>query len=150
MSIGELLRRRLGDGVVERFADPLLGGIYGARVDDLSVDAVLPTLRTSEAEHRSLVLASLAQGRAARRRGGPGGSPFRSLTEGMGSLVDALVASLEERGADLRSGTSVLALRPGPTGIGVELSSGASLTVDAVILACGAEAAARPRGTVRG
>ena len=143
MSIGELLRRRLGDGVVERFADPLLGGIYGARVDDLSVDAVLPTLRTSEAEHRSLVLASLAQGRAARRRGGPGGSPFRSLAEGMGRLVDALMASLEDRGADLLAGTTVLALHPGPNGIGVELSTGASLTVDAVILACGAEAAAR-------
>ena len=143
MSIGELLRRRLGDGVVERFADPLLGGIYGARVDDLSVDAVLPTLRTGEAEHRSLVLASLAQGRAARRRGGAAGSPFRSLADGMGSLVDALVSVLVEHGVDLRASTSVLALHPGPTGIGVELTSGASLTVDAVILACGSEAAAR-------
>jgi protoporphyrinogen/coproporphyrinogen III oxidase len=143
MSIGELLRRRLGDGVVERFADPLLGGIYGARVDDLSVDAVLPSLRMSEAEHRSLVLASLAQGRAARRRGGPARSPFRSLAEGMGSLVDALATALAERGADLRSGTSVLALHLGPAGFDVELSSGASLTVDAVILACGVEAAAR-------
>jgi oxygen-dependent protoporphyrinogen oxidase len=143
MSIGELLRRRLGDGVVERFADPLLGGVYGARVDDLSVDAVLPMLRTSEAEHRSLMLASLAQGRAARRRGGPAGSPFRSLADGMGCLVDALVSALEERGAELRSGTSVMAVHPGPAGVGVELSSGTSQMVDSVILACGAHASAR-------
>jgi protoporphyrinogen/coproporphyrinogen III oxidase len=143
MSIGELLRRRLGDGVVQRFADPLLGGVYGARVDDLSVDAVLPMLRTSEAEHRSLMLASLAQGRAARRRGGPGGSPFRSLRDGMGSLVDALCSALGQRGVDLQPGISVLAVHPGPTGVDVELSSGATMTVAAVLLACGAESAAR-------
>lgn len=143
MSIGELLRRRLGDGVVARFADPLLGGIYGANVDDLSVDAVLPSLRASEDDHRSLVLASLAQGRAARRRGGSAGSPFRSLADGLGSLVDALVSALGELGVDLRRDSSVSALHPGPRGVGVELSSGESLVVDAVVLACGARAASR-------
>jgi oxygen-dependent protoporphyrinogen oxidase len=143
MSVGELLRRRLGDGVVERFADPLLGGVYGARVDELSIDAVLPMLRTSESEHRSLVLASLSQGRAARRRGGSPGSPFRSLAAGMGSLVDELVAALGERGGELRRGTSVVGLRPGPTGIAADLSSGESIPVDAVVLACGTQTAAR-------
>jgi oxygen-dependent protoporphyrinogen oxidase len=143
MSVGELLRRRLGDGVVERFADPLLGGVYGAPVDELSIDAVMPMLRTSESEHRSLMLASLSQGRAARRRGGSPGSPFRSLAGGMGSLVDALVAALVERGVELRSGTSVLGLHPGPTGIAADLSSGESVSVDAVVLACGSQTAAR-------
>ncbi len=142
MSIGALLRRRLGDGVVERFADPLLGGVYGASVDDLSVDAVLPMLRTSEAEHRSLLLASLAQGRAARRAGAPAGSPFRSLRDGMGSLVDALVAALIERGVQVRTSSAVSALAVHPARVHAELAAGGSITADAVIVATSPRAAA--------
>lgn len=140
VAIGTLLRRRLGDGVVDRFADPLLGGIYGARVDDLSLDAVLPSLRTSEAEHRSLVLASLAQGRAARRRGDRGTSPFRSLRAGMGALVDALTSALHETDVDLRTATSAEALEPTVAGVRVQLSTGAVVDARAVILACPAAA----------
>lgn len=145
MSIGALLRRRLGDGVVDGFVDPLLGGVYGASVDELSVDAVVPTLRTSEQEHRSLMLASLAQGRAARRAGAGGGSPFRSLRGGMGTLVDALAAALARRGVRLRTHCAVSALhgpaREGKT-IRATLADGAELTTRGVVLACGAGAAA--------
>ena len=98
--------------MVDRLAGPLLGGIYGTPVDELSLFAVVPQLRDSEREHRSLLFAGLAQGRAARARAraaaasaragpaapvrnqvrapGGSGSPFLSLAGGMGSLVDAL------------------------------------------------------------
>lgn len=134
-SIGAFLRSRLGDGVVERFAEPMVGGIYGAGVDDLSLDAVLPTLRASEQRHRSLMLASLAEGRAAAPprgrtrnaapgtpaqtppgRGGTGAppgappSPFRSLSRGMGSLPEGLVHALREAGAALLTGSPVVGL----------------------------------------
>ena len=106
VAVGAFLRARLGDGVVDRFADPMVGGVYGSRVDELSLDAALPMLRDSEARHRSMILASLAQGRAARRGGVTRGvgSPFRSLDDGLGVLVDALVDALRGRGADLRLG----------------------------------------------
>jgi oxygen-dependent protoporphyrinogen oxidase len=145
MSIGTLLRRRLGNGVVDRFADPLIGGVYGASVDDLSVDAVVPSLRTSESEHRSLMLAGLAQGRAARRAGAPGGSPFRSLRDGMGSLVDALVAALAERGVVVLTHSPVAEIDVPLVGAGpirVETSTGATHAARSVILACGARPAA--------
>lgn len=106
VSVGEFLTARLGRAVVDALADPLFGGIHGTSVDDLSLDAVLPQLRVHEHEHRSLLLASLRQGRAARtslRTGG--GSAFLSLRDGMGSLVDALVAHLAELGVDLRLST---------------------------------------------
>jgi len=74
VSIGWFLRRRLGPALVARLGDPLIGGIYGASVDELSLDAVVPQLRTAEREHRSLLLASLAQGRA-RARAAAAGSP---------------------------------------------------------------------------
>ncbi|MEX0913431.1 MAG: protoporphyrinogen oxidase, partial [Demequina sp.] len=137
MSIGALLRRRLGSGVVARFADPLVGGIYGATVDELSVDTVLPMLRTYEAERRSLILASLAQGRSVPRSASPE-SPFRSMRTGMGSLVDAMVAGLRARGADLRTGLSVEGLEVTATGAVVHLSDGTRHEARGVIMAGGA------------
>ncbi len=144
MAVGALLRRRLGNGVVDRLVDPLLGGVYGASVDDLSVDAVVPSLRASEAKYRSLMLASLAQGRAARRAGGPRESPFRSLRRGLGSLVEALVARLVERGVTVscRNPVTALDVEPGPDG-GVRVTSAAGKdTAGSVVLACGARASA--------
>ncbi len=137
MSIGALLRRRLGPGVVARFADPLVGGIYGATVDELSVDAVLPVLRAHEAQRRSLILASLAQGRSAPRPASPGGSPFRSMRDGMGSLVDGLVDGLHARGADLRTGARAVGLEVVGAGAVVTLADGTRHEASGVVLAGG-------------
>jgi oxygen-dependent protoporphyrinogen oxidase len=67
VAVGAFLRRRLGDALVERLAGPLVGGIYGTPIDELSLDAVVPTLRDAERDHRSLLFAGLAQGRAQAR-----------------------------------------------------------------------------------
>ena len=138
VSIGGFLRARLGGGIVQRFADPMVGGIYGAGVDELSLDAVLPSLRADEARHRSLMLASLANGRAARGSARGANSPFRTLAGGMGSLVEALADQLTRAGAQLRTGVEVRSLRP-TTGGGAdaEFSDGGSGTFDAVVLAAG-------------
>ncbi len=143
VSIGEFLRARLGEGVVRRFADPMLGGIYGAGVDELSLDATLPSLRADEEAHRSLMLAALAQGRRARTAGRGPGSPFRSLSRGMGSLVDAVVEQLTAAGAELRTGTAVTSLRQHGAGARATLSDGTSHTADAVVLAVGPAATAQ-------
>jgi oxygen-dependent protoporphyrinogen oxidase len=142
-AIGTFLRARLGNGIVQRFADPMVGGIYGASVDELSLDAVLPSLRISERKHRSLMVASLAAGRASRRQAGtvrgPGTSPFRTLAGGMGQLVEALEARLRAAGADLRTATTVESLDES----GVHLAGGGVLAADAVILAGGVADSAR-------
>lgn len=138
VAIGWLIRRRLGGGLVRRFADPLVGGIYGASVDELSLDAVLPSLRENEREHRSLMVASLMAGRAARRRAtaaAPRGasSPFRSLAGGMGQLVAELTERLRDGGVDVRTGATVARLAEE----GVILDDGTHIPADAVILAGG-------------
>ena len=136
-SIGAFLRARLGAGIVRRFADPMIGGIYGAGVDELSLDAVLPSLRADEEAHRSLMLAAIAQGRRARAGGRGPGSPFRTFAGGLGSLVDALVDQLVSAGADLRLTTRVTDLRPDGDGAVAVLDDGSTEPVDAVILAGG-------------
>ena len=137
VAIGDFLRARLGGGIVRRFADPMIGGIYGASVDELSLDAVLPSLRADEAAHRSLMLAAIAQGRKARAAGRGPGSPFRTLRHGLGSLVDAVAEQLVAAGVDIRLGTSVTELRPDGSGASATLSDGTTEVVDAVILAGG-------------
>ncbi len=153
VAIGAFLRRRLGGGIVTGFADPMVGGIYGASVDELSLDAVLPSLRSDEDAHRSLILASLASGRkarAARKASGARGpgSPFQTLRGGLGSLVDALAAQLRAAGADLRTGVSVLSLVPTtgtvplPSSLRATLSDGTVIEADAVVLAGGVHSSA--------
>jgi len=141
VAIGAFLGRRLGRGIVTKFADPMIGGIYGSSVDELSLDAVLPSLRTNEREHRSLMLASLAQGRSKRTIPGAG-SPFRTLRGGLGDMVERLVAELVRRGADLRTGVAVSELEDHPDGTRVMFGNG-YVTADAVVLATGPAGAAQ-------
>ena len=141
VSIGAFLGRRLGRGIVRKFADPMIGGIYGSSVDELSLDAVLPSLRMNEREHRSLMLASLAQGRSKRMTPGAG-SPFRTLRGGLGDMVDRLVTELIRLGADLRTGVAASGLEDHPDGARVVFEGG-SVTADAAVLATGPAGAAR-------
>ena len=149
VGVGVYLRRRLGRALVDRLAEPLLGGVYGTPIDELSLLAVVPQLRDADRDHRSLFLASLAAGRRragsghahARRLGGEarrvgsGGSPFVTLAGGVGQLVEALAALLA-RSADveLRTGVALARLARGRRGYEAWLSTGEELHPDAVIL----------------
>lgn len=139
VAIGPFLRRRFGSAVVERLAGPLIGGIYGASVDDLSLEAVMPHLREAEQRYGSLVRAGLAA-RAARRRT-VASPPVVTLKRGMGSLVDAIVGRLE--GADVRLGVELDAIERAGSGFVARLADGTRLAADAVVLATPAPAAAR-------
>ena len=148
VSIGEFLRHRLGPAMVEQLGDPMLGGVYGASVDELSLDAVLPQFRGYENDYRSLLLASLAQGRATRASAkkaaaaaGPGAakapdSPFRSLRRGMGSLVAALAERIAASPhVDVRYNTSVTSLDWSDGRSTARLSDGTTLSPDAIVIA---------------
>jgi len=132
VGVGPYLRHRLGRALVERLAGPLIGGVYGTPVDELSLLAVVPQLRDAELRHRSLLLASLASRRG--RQAGAG-SPFVTLAGGTGQLVDGLVAVLREApDVDLRTGVAVARLEPRGLHTDVWLQSGEILQPAATIL----------------
>jgi oxygen-dependent protoporphyrinogen oxidase len=139
VSVGALIRRRLGGAAVERLAGPLLAGIYAGDADALSAHATFPQLLEWEATHRSLILAALAQRRNGPRREGP---LFQSLVGGMGELVQALEGAL--RGATLAVGRAVSRLVPRGDAAAYEvvLEDGTRLSADAVLLATPAFVAA--------
>ncbi len=98
-SIGPLVARKLGQRVVDTLVDPLIGGIHAGSVDDLSAAAVFPPLLAAAQRRGGLMRALRAEVPAPDPEGPP---LFWSLDGGMASLVRTLVASLGERGVDIR------------------------------------------------
>lgn len=149
IAVGTFLRRRLGSPLVDRLAGPLVGGVYGTPIDELSLDAVVPQLRVAERDHRSLLAAGLADGRrmremiAKRPPGTRSLGTFVSLRGGMETLVDALEAELAAAGADARTGCGVRALSRAGTGVAARFEDGSLGRFDGAILAVPAPAAAR-------
>jgi protoporphyrinogen/coproporphyrinogen III oxidase len=101
-SLASFVRRRLGNEALVRMAQPMVGGIYTADPETLSLRATLPRFLEMEQKHRSLILAMLRQGRA-QKTGTSGArySLFLSFNRGMQVLVEPLTRMK----ADLRVNT---------------------------------------------
>lgn len=107
-SLANFVRRRLGREALERMAQPMIGGIYTADPETLSLRATLPRFLDMERDHRSLILAMLRSGQA--RKSGTSGarySLFLSFERGM----ETLVHGLSRTKADVRLNTRVESLR---------------------------------------
>ena len=144
VAVGALLRQRLGDEVVDRLVEPLLGGVYAGRADELSLQATMPALAGHLARERS-VLGAAAAARSAgdRSRGDADGPVFRTVDEGIGSLPAALVAAAR---AEVRLRTPAHGLRRTSSGLEVSVGTAAApelLAADAVLVAAPAGKAAR-------
>lgn len=87
-SVGAFLSRRLGPEAVENLIEPLMAGIYGGQIDQLSIEATFPHLRQLERQHGSL-LGGLQQAQTAVASEYP---PFVSFPKGLQTLIDALLA----------------------------------------------------------
>jgi len=136
VSVGDLVRRRLGGEVVDRLVDPLLGGVYAGHADRLSLQATVPQLVAPVAAGRSLLLAA----RAARATATPYTGPvFRGLPGGLGRLPQAVA---DASGATVRLDAPVRRLTPTPHGWRLD-AGGGTVLADAVVLAVPAAPAAR-------
>jgi oxygen-dependent protoporphyrinogen oxidase len=142
--VGGLLRERLGDEVVDRLVEPLLGGVYAGRADELSLTATMPALAAHLHSSGSvLAAAAAARDAGARSRGDADGPVFVTVTDGIGALPAALVSAAR---AEVRLRSPVHGLRR--AGGGFELWIGPApapetLTADAVIVTAPAPKAAR-------
>jgi len=142
-SLAAFVTRRLGREALERVAQPLVGGIYTADPETLSLAATMPRFLEMERRTRSIIWSMWqAQRRAppaARSTSGARWSLFVSAADGMQSLVDAVADRLP---ADtIRLNEPLLDLqRDGAW----RLHCGADvLEADAVILATPAHGSAR-------
>ena len=161
--VARYVAARLGDEVVDRLVDPLLGGVYAGRSAELSFDATLPALAAASRRHRSLaeaarsllpapgpVPAGPASAGAAPVGTRAGGAVFTTLTGGLGMLPAYLAKA---SGADVR--TSAVARELAPAGTGWRLTVGSAaaperIDADAVILAIPGRPAGRLLADVPG
>ncbi|MCI4064968.1 protoporphyrinogen oxidase [Micromonospora sp. R77] len=141
VAVGALVRDRFGDQVVDRLVDPMLGGVYAGRADDLSLATTMPALaRAARVEHTLVGAVRAAQAAAPRR---PGAPVFGTLAGGLSALVEAAARA---GGATVRTDAAVRELHP--TATGWRLTVGPTrdpelVDVDAVLLTVPARPAAR-------
>jgi oxygen-dependent protoporphyrinogen oxidase len=95
-TLGELVRIRMGRGILDALVAPVVRGIYSREPDDLRLDSVLPGLRDRLRE-----LGSLAAAMGALRSAAPAGTQIAGIRGGMYRLVDALVEDCIRLGVDL-------------------------------------------------
>ncbi len=146
-SLASFVKRRLGREALDRLVQPLVGGIYTADPNELSVRATLPQFLTMEREHGSLILGAWRQARKNRwvekSASGARYGMFVTLAEGMDTLPKTLAAALPA--GSVRTGTMVRRLsrnEPASAWL-VELLDGPPIEAGAVVLATEAHASAR-------
>jgi oxygen-dependent protoporphyrinogen oxidase len=154
VAVGALVRARLGDEVVDRLVEPMLGGVYAGRADRLSLAATMPALAaacrvspTLVGAVRSVLRARSQPARSARSTDSDAnirpGPVFTTVAGGLSRLVDAVAAAADAR---LELGRPVRELHRTPEGWRLVVGStrdAVATDVDAVVLALPARPAAR-------
>lgn len=139
-SVRNFVCRHFGAEIADTIAAPLLAGVFGGDISELSARAVLPTYVELEREHGSLIVG--LQERA--RIGQIPNSVFTTLRDGLGALVDAMTARIPP--SSIRCGSCVEAVEKTTAGWKIRRvgsDSQAEGSFDAVIIATPAKAAAR-------
>jgi oxygen-dependent protoporphyrinogen oxidase len=146
-SLARFVRRRFGREALERMAQPMVGGIYTADPERLSLRATMPRFLDMEREHRSLILALVRNARRqnARQNGASGAryGLFLSFDGGMQVLTDALAARLPAGTVRLRTRVEEVVFERGTRRWLLRTGANETVSADAVCLALPAYAAAR-------
>ena len=130
VTLGELVRRRMGDAVVDQLVAPVAQGVHSAHPDELPLDRVAPGVRIA-----MLREGSLARGVRDLRANAPAGSQVQGLRGGVATLVDALRQDLVRLGVDVRTGVAVRDIRPDRLTLSGPGQAGDQLSGDVVIAA---------------
>ncbi len=155
VAIGRYVAERMGRAVSDRLVDPLLGGVYAGRADEISFAAAVPELFARLRTAPSLLAAAedlraasqrAATGHAATGGAAGAGPVFAGIRGGVHRLAVTLAAELERRGADVRTRCTVRRIERGEHGFVLEtgpVPKPEQLAADAVIVATPARPASR-------
>ncbi|MGN8551170.1 UNVERIFIED_CONTAM: FAD-dependent oxidoreductase [Microbacterium sp. SLM126] len=148
LTLGALVRARLGDAVLERLVAPVVHGVHSQHPDDVPLSRAHPALAAE------LVATGSLTGAVSRlRAAAPPGSAVAGIRGGMHRLVPALAADIEAHGGTIRLGTRVddVAAMPGRVVVaapGVASAPAPGRRIDLVTLVVEQDALdAAPRGS---
>lgn len=111
ISVGSFFRQRLGDEVLENLIEPLMGGIYGTNIDDLSLMSTFPEFKQREEQFGSLIK-GMRYEKAQRQKqrqlypGAPKGQ-FKQFRHGLSSFIEALTKYVLDLGVQIEFNTPI-------------------------------------------
>jgi protoporphyrinogen/coproporphyrinogen III oxidase len=140
ISVGDLLRARVGDEVVDRLVEPLLGGVYAGDANRLGLRATVPALAKALDDGAGWITAAARAALPTPKPGAP--QPvFGAFRDGYRELLDRLLIAAD---VEVRLGLPVRSMVRTGGGWRLEIGSAPApehLDVDAVVLAVPAPAA---------
>lgn len=151
-SLADFVRRRFGRQALERIAQPMIGGIYTADPEKLSLRATMPRFLDMERDRRSVILSLRDASKRARQangdtaeRGTSGArySLFLSFDNGMEMLTNRLAARLPGETVRLNTAVERLAFDATTKQWRVTTNANETIVADAVCLALPAHRTAR-------
>lgn len=105
VTVGAVVRDRLGEAVLQTLVAPVVAGVHSADPDTLDLRTVAPGLLEGLVREGSLVRAV-----AARRAAAPPGAVVASLRGGLHTLTEALAEDVLRAGARVLTGTRAVTL----------------------------------------
>jgi oxygen-dependent protoporphyrinogen oxidase len=150
-TLGAFARRRLGREAFDRIVQPLVGGIYTADPEKLSLRATLPRFIDMERRYGSLIRGARRQGPNVAGEGsdelasGARYGLFVAPREGLASLVEAIARRLPHDSLRVNAPVEAISRLPDDTWqirLPADRTSPASIAADALIFAVGAHCAA--------
>ncbi|MFB6722368.1 protoporphyrinogen oxidase [Kribbella sp. NPDC056345] len=144
VAIGRFVAERMGSAVTDKLIDPLLGGVYAGKANEISLAAAVPDLYAKLRTAPSLLAATAELREAGQKRAGQ--PVFAGIVGGVNRLITALEQDLLARGVVIQRQLAVRRITR--TSDGFELEAGpvpapTYLTADAVIVATPAAPASR-------
>lgn len=111
ISVGSFFRARLGDEILENLIEPLMGGIYGTNIDDLSLMTTFPEFKEREEQFGSLIKGMRYEKEQRKKQrqlypGAPKGQ-FKQFRHGLSSFIEHLRDYIIEQGVTIKYNTSV-------------------------------------------
>lgn len=142
-SVASFIRRRFGREALDRIGQPMIGGIYTADPESLSLQATFPKFLSMEKEFgsvsRALMRPKPSPQAAEKKASGPRYSLFLTLKNGLDSLVSALKEKMS--GVEFLTGSEAAQVSK-DRGWQIHLRDGRKMEADAVCLALPAPHAA--------
>ncbi|MBC8269413.1 MAG: protoporphyrinogen oxidase [Rhodospirillaceae bacterium] len=128
-TITEFWSRRFGREFTDKVIDPLVAGLYAGKADDLSVNAVFPSIVAMEKKYGSISRAVLSKRFASGKM--PGRRLF-SWMDGIGTLPSALASQL---GGTIRTNVVVTSITRSAKSFEISTAKTGTLSARAVIVA---------------
>lgn len=137
-SLAEFVQRRLGQEFLDYAIDPFVAGVFAGKPDQLSVQAAFGKLYALERDYGSLIRGTIRGARKRKKSGETSKQSARMLSfvDGLGELIDGLVAFLGDR---VKLGHEITHIRSETDGITLQTNHDTSVRASRILITAPAQ-----------